>query len=58
MAALERRRMANLCRIRKPLFNAAGKAPAAKSAAMTDSQQDGFFEAAPQEIQPRSTSFD
>jgi hypothetical protein len=44
--------MANLCRIRKPLFNAAGKPPAAKSAAMTDSQQDGFFEAALQQNQP------
>jgi len=52
-AALERRRVTNLCRIRKPFFrDGRNNVPTAKSVANTDSQQDGFFEAALQEIQP------
>jgi len=44
MAALERRRMASFCRIRKPLLWQPASSDC-KSVEMTDSQQDGFFEA-------------
>jgi hypothetical protein len=44
--------MANFRRIRKPLFQGSQPQSGCKSVEKTDSRQDGFFEAAPQEIQP------